>query len=172
MPSQKKMEMVEELRSVIQKYTDFFITDYKGMNVSDMTEFRSKLRENGAVYQIIKNNIFKIALENEQIAGLDEVLVGPNAILFAEDPVSAAKVVQEFLKDKKKAEKLQLKAAFTEGRVVDQDYIKKLAELPSKEELLSKLLGTLKNPMNRMVRVLNNPLQKFVFGLKAVSEKK
>lgn len=171
MPSARNQELVKELRSVIGQYSDFFVTEYKGLSVADLTELRNKLRESGAVYQVVKNNIFKIALNNEEINGLDEKLVGPNAIVFANDAVAGAKVLKDFLKDKTKAEKLKVKAGYAEGQIVDSAYIQALADLPSKEELLSKFLGTLKNPLNRFVRVLNNPLQKFTFALKAIAEK-
>lgn len=172
MPSPKKVELVEQLKKVIQKYPQFFVTEYKGMNVADITELRNKLRKSGSVYQIVKNNIFKIALKSQKISGLDEVLVGPNAILFFNDPVAAAKVLKEFIQDKIREEKLKIKAGYTEGQVVDENYVKAIADLPSKEELLSKLLGTLLNPMNRLVRVLNNPLQKTVIALKAIADQK
>lgn len=172
MPSQRNVNLVDKFQDVIKKYPDFFVTENKGMSVADISELRDKLRSNGAVYQVIKNNLFKIALNNVGISGLDEVLVGPNAVLFAEDPVGAAKTLKEFLKDKAKAEKVEIKAGFTEGQVVNKKYVDALASLPSKEELLAKLLGTMLNPMNRLVRVLNNPMQKFVIALKAIAEKK
>ncbi len=172
MPSDKKVRLVQEIAKVLDGYSDFFITENKGLSVADITELRSKLRENGAVYQVMKNNLLKIALNNKSIDGLDSFLVGPNAILFAEDPVGSAKVLRDYLKDKAKKDKLEIKAGFTEGRVVDKQYINSLASLPSREELLSKLLGTMKNPATRLVKVLKNPLQKFAFALKAIADKK
>lgn len=171
MPSAKNVELVKELRKVIGQYSDFFLTEYKGLSVADFTELRKKLRESGAVYQVIKNNIFKLALNNEKVEGLDEKLVGPNAVLFTSDPVSGAKVLTDFLKDKAKAEKIAIKAGYSEGKVVGEDYVKALSTLPSREELLSKLLRTLKNPASRFVRVLQNPVQKLTFAIKAIADK-
>jgi large subunit ribosomal protein L10 len=172
MPSQKKIDAVKEIQNIISSYSDFFVTEFRGLTVADITDLRRKLRENGAVYQVIKNNILKVALSNKSIEGLDHFLVGPNAFLFTKDPVSSAKVLKEKFKDKLFAEKIKIKGGYTEGKVIDKSYVEALADLPSKNELLGKMLGTLKNPASRLVKVLNNPLQKFAFALKAIADKK
>ena len=172
MPSPAKVEMVKKLQEVINEYSDFFVTGYNGLSVADISDLRDKLREHGAVYQIVKNNIFKIALNNEKIEGLDEILVGPNAIVFTGDSVSSAKILKEFTKNKEMAEKVKIKMGYAEGKVIDDQYVKALADLPSKEELLAKLLGTMLNPATRLVRVLKNPLQKLTFALNAIAEQK
>mgnify|MGYP001213277883 CR=1 FL=1 len=161
MPSKKKLDLANQFNKALKEYSDFFITGYKGLTVADVTELRTKLREKGAVYQIVKNNVFKIALNNQSVAGLDEFLTGPNAILFANDLISSAKVIKDFLKDKTRAEKLKIKGGFHEGKVVDTQYIEDIANLPSREELLT-----------RFVWGLKSPLQKMVVALKAIEEKK
>ncbi|HCL58198.1 MAG TPA: 50S ribosomal protein L10 [Spirochaetia bacterium] len=160
MPSKKNKEALVQLDKVLNQYPDFFITEFRGLTVADITGLRTKLRETGCVYQIVKNNILKIALNNKSIAELDSVLVGPNAVLFAADPISAAKVLKEFLKEKANTDKLKIKAGVSEGKIVDSAYINQLGDLPSKEELLSRLL-----------RVLNNPVQKLAVALKAIADK-
>ena len=161
MPSSKKLDLAKQFGDALKSYSDFFITGYKGLTVADVTELRSKLREKGAVYQIVKNNVFKIALNNKSVQGLDEVLVGPNAILFANDLVSSAKVVKDFLKEKTRAEKIEIKGGYYEGKVVDHKYIEALADLPTKEELLV-----------RFVWGLKSPLQKMAVALKAIADQK
>lgn len=160
MPSQQNQDMVKDFQTTIEKYKDFVVTANKGLSVADVTELRAKLREKGAVYHIVKNNIFKIALNNRGIAGLDNLLIGPNAVVFTNDAASSAKVLKEFLKDKVKAERLEIKAGFNEGKVVDKKYVEVLADLPTKEELIV-----------RFIWGLRNPIQKFAYGLKALSDK-
>jgi large subunit ribosomal protein L10 len=134
------------------------VTDYRGLNVSQITELRKQLREAGVEFQVLKNSLARRATANAELSGLDEYLTGPTAIAFSKDDiVTPAKILTDFAK---KNDKLSVKAGVVEGKVVNFDQIKALADLPSREGLLSMLLS-----------VLQAPVRNFALAVKAVSEK-
>jgi large subunit ribosomal protein L10 len=134
------------------------VTDYRGLNVSQITELRKQLREAGVEFQVLKNSLARRATASAELSGLDEYLTGPTAIAFSKDDiVTPAKILTDFAK---KNENLNVKAGVVEGKVVGYDQIKALADLPSREGLLSMLLS-----------VLQAPVRNFALAVKAVSEK-
>lgn len=155
---EEKRLLVEALTTKLRESTCTVVTDYRGLNVAQVTELRKQLREAGVEFQVLKNTLVKRATAQAQLTGLDEVLSGPTAIAFSkEDPVAPAKILNEFAK---KNENLQIKAGVVEGKVVDVNQIKALADLPSREGLLSMLLS-----------VLQAPIRNFALAVKAVGEK-
>jgi large subunit ribosomal protein L10 len=134
------------------------VTDYRGLNVSQVTQLRKSLREAGVEFTVLKNSLTRRATANAELTELDQYLTGPTAIAFSTgDIVAPAKILTEFAK---KNDKMSVKAGVVEGRVVGNDQIKALAELPSKEGLLSMLLS-----------VLQAPVRNFALAVKAVAEK-
>ena len=154
-----KQAVVEEISSKLKSAVSVVVVDYRGLNVSQVTELRKQLREAGIDFKVYKNSMSRRAAEAAGLEGLNEHLVGPNAIAFSTDDVVApAKILNDFAK---KNDKLEIKAGVVEGLVTSAEDIKALAELPSREGLLSMLLS-----------VLQAPMRNFALATKAVAEQK
>jgi len=156
---QEKQQAVTEITDKLRASSCTVVTDYRGLNVAQVTELRKKLREAGVEFQVLKNSLTRRATEQAELSALDEHLTGPTAIAFStQDVVAPAKILSDFAK---KNDALKIKGGVVEGKVVGFDQIKALAELPSREGLLSMLLS-----------VLQAPIRNFALGVKAVAEKK
>ena len=156
MPSAKVLEskkaMVKELADRLNNAQAGVLADYRGLTVEQDTELRRKLREANVQYTVIKNSIIHFAVKEAGLEGLDSVLEGPTALATSsEDVVSPAKVLCDFAKDH---EKLEVKAGFVDGAVISIDEVKKYASIPSKEVLISKMLGSLLSPIGALARTL------------------
>lgn len=149
-----KSQVVTEIVEKLQKSSAAVVVDYKGLTVEEVTELRKKMREAGVEYKVYKNTLVRRAAKEVGIEQFnDELLVGTNAIAFGyEDPVAPAKIVNDFAKTHPK---LELKMGFVEGEFYDAENIKKLAEIPSREELIAKLLGSLKAPVSNFVYLVD-----------------
>jgi len=166
----EKQSMVKDLAGKIQKAKTFLLADYCGLTVEQMTDLRRKLHTSKSKVKIIKNRLFKRALKELSIEGLDEHLKGPVAMASSDDdPVLPAKVMVNFAKDN---EKLKLKVGFMDSKVLTLKMIESLATLPSKEVLLAKLLATMNAPASNMVGVLSAIPRKLVNVMNAIKEKK
>lgn len=153
----EKQQMVSEVTAKFQESSCTVVADYRGLTVAQVTQLRKNLREAGIEFQVLKNSLVRRATAEANLTELDAVLTGPTAIAFGKDVVAPAKILSDFAK---KNDKLQIKGGVVEGRVVDQAQIKALADLPSREGLLSMLLS-----------VLQAPMRNFALAVKAVSEK-
>ncbi|WP_025679996.1 50S ribosomal protein L10 [Paenibacillus polymyxa] len=155
---QAKQEAVEVVAAKLRESVTTVVADYRGLNVAQVTELRKQLREAGIEFQVLKNTLLRRATAEAGLTELDAVLTGPTAIAFGkDDAVSAAKILNDFAK---KNTALELKGAVVEGRVIGVEEIKALAELPSREGLLSMLLS-----------VLQAPMRNFALAVKAVADK-
>ncbi|MDR6226973.1 50S ribosomal protein L10 [Desmospora profundinema] len=155
---EQKKQVVAAIVEKLESSKTTVLTDYRGLTVAEMNELRKRLREAGVEYQVLKNTMTRRATAETNYSELDEHLVGPTAIAFSTDDVVApAKVLHQFAKDHKN---LEIKAGIVEGRVVGVDELKALADLPSREGLLSMLLS-----------VLQAPMRNFALAVKAVSDK-
>ena len=138
---QAKKEEVTKLAETIKNAKLVLLTDYRGINVSDVTELRANLRNLGADYKVIKNNITKRALKESNIEGLDDKLEGPTAVIMtSEDYLEPTKVIYKFTKDN---EFYKIKGGVVDGKVMTAEEIITLAKLPSRQDLLSMLAGGL-----------------------------
>ncbi len=154
-----KKVRVEEITEKFKTAATAVVVDYRGLTVGQVTELRKQLREAGVEFKVYKNTMTRRAVEVAGLEGLNESLTGPNAIAFStEDVVAPAKIINDFAK---KNEKLEIKAGVIEGAIASADDIKALAELPSREGLLSMLLS-----------VLQAPMRNFALATKAVAEQK
>jgi len=166
---EQKQQIVAELVEKFRESTAFVLADYRGLTVEQDTELRNALRKAGVEYKVIKNTLSKLALKELGIEGLDEYLVGPTAFAIStSDVVAPAKVMAEYAK---KFEKLDIKAGAVEGKSIDAKGVEALAELPSKEVLVAKMLGSLNAPITGFVNVLNGNLRGLVCALNAIQEK-
>ena len=169
MPSTKKIERVAELKEQIDGSTALLLTEYRGLTVSEITELRKSLRDGGARFAVIKNTLMRRALEQTDAAGLGSLFDGPSAVAFVqEDPVAAAKSVTAAAK---KFPALVLKGGFVEGRVLSADEAKALADLESREVMLSKLAGLMKSEMSRTAATFQAAQARFLSLLEALKAK-
>ena len=146
----------EQVQAIVDDITDaqsIVLVDYRGLTVAQDTELRKQLREAGIVYKVCKNTMMKRAFEGTDFAQLDEYLEGPSAIAISKDDATApARIICKFAKT---AQALEVKAGVVEGTVYDANGVAELSKVPSREELLSKLLGSLQSPITNLARVLN-----------------
>lgn len=170
----KKEAIVAELKGQLESAKGVVLTGYKGLTVAQDTELRKNLREAGVTYHVVKNTMLRLAAKEAGIVGLDEHLEGTTAFAFSEDAVAPAKVICEFIKKNKleETEVLTVKVGMVEGKVIDAAGVKALASLPSREELIAKLLGSMNAPIANTVGVLQGVIRKAVYVLDAVREQK
>ncbi|WP_305043422.1 50S ribosomal protein L10 [Geoalkalibacter sp.] len=165
-----KEQMVAELVDQLAGANAAFLADYRGLNVEKVNQLRTELRNAGAEYRVVKNTLLRLAAKGTTVECLDAELAGPTALtLVSGDPVAPAKVLSEFAKNN---DKFQLKAGALEGKRLSIEDIKALAELPSREVLLGRLLGTLNAPVSNFVGVLAAVPRSLVQALAAIQDKK
>ena len=165
-----KKLIVQELREKLENAQGVIFYDYRGLNVQEVTELRNQFRAAGVEYHVVKNSMLKRAVDMLEIKGLDEYLAGPTAVAFGySDPVAPAKVLTEFVKKLKRTE---IKSGLLNGKVINLAGIQSLADLPSREQLLAQLAGTLNAPISGLARTLSGIICKLGYALNAVKEQK
>lgn len=153
-----KQPIVDEISAVIKDAQSVVVVDYRGLTVAEDTQLRKQLREAGVSYKVYKNTLVSRAVEGTEFESLRDSLEGPNAFAVStEDATAPARVLAEFAK---KAPKLEIKAGVVEGTFYDAEGMKAIASVPSREVLLSKLLGSLQSPITNLARVLNQIAEK------------
>lgn len=169
MPKAEKVERVGELKERIEGSDALLLTEYRGLTVSDITELRRSLAEGGTGFAVVKNTLMRRAAAEASIDELESLLEGPTAVAFiAGDPVAAAKTVVDAAK---KFPALILKGGYMDGRVLSADEAKGLADLESREVMLSKIAGMLKSEMSRAAAMFVSAQSKFLSLLEAYREK-
>ena len=169
MPNAQKIERVAELKEEIEGSAALLLTDYRGLTVSEITELRRSLREGGARFAVIKNTLMRRAVEGTDAAGLEAFFEGPSAVAFVkDDPVAAAKSVTAAAK---RFPTLILKGGFVEGRVLSADQAKALADLESRDVMLSKVAGMIKSEITRAAGVFQAAQARFLSLLDAYKAK-
>jgi large subunit ribosomal protein L10 len=154
---QAKQQEVDIIAAKLRESNCTVVADYRGLNVAQVTQLRKLLREAGIEFQVLKNSLVSRAAANAEMSELDAVLTGPTAIAFGKDVVAPAKIISDFAK---KNDALKVKGGIVEGRFVDAVQVRALADLPSRDGLLSMLLS-----------VLQAPVRNFALAVKAVAEK-
>lgn len=167
-PRPEKIEAVNELREILQAST-VILTDYQGLDVKGTSSLRKKLRESGSSYKIVKNTLFRMAAADTAAKPLADGLVGPTAIVYSDDPVGAAKTLQEFLKG---AKAIKLKAGVVDGQLISPAQIESLAKIPPKEILYAMVVGGLQAPITGLVGTCQQMISQLVFTLQGVADKK
>jgi large subunit ribosomal protein L10 len=155
----EKQAFVDELHGKLSGAGAFYLTDFTGMSVKQMTEFRSRLRKQGVEYVVVKNTLARRALEGLEVPDVASFFTGATGMVIGQDPVAAAKVLTDFARefDNKPAVKLGV----VENKEVGPDQVKQLAELPPREVLLAQIAGGLQAPMTRLA----GGMQSLVAGL-------
>ncbi|HSQ34068.1 MAG TPA: 50S ribosomal protein L10 [Peptostreptococcaceae bacterium] len=156
---ESKGHVVSEIAEKLQKSSSAIVVNYKGLTVEEVTELRSKFREAGIEYKVYKNTLVRRAAKEVGIEQFnDELLIGTNAIAFGyEDPVAPARIVSDFIKTHPK---MELKMGVVEGEFYDENQIVELSNIPSREVLIAKLLGSLKAPVSNFAYLLDAMIKK------------
>ena len=163
-----KQPIVAAIAEDVKDAASVVLVDYRGLTVAQDTELRKQLREAGIIYKVCKNTMMKRAFEGTDFAGLNEYLEGPSAIAISKDDATApARIICDFAK---KAEALEVKAGVVEGTVYDVAGVQELSKIPSREELLSKFLGSIQSPITNFARVLNQIAEKGGEAVEAPAE--
>ena len=149
---EQKKQVVAELIETLKSAQAGVLVDYRGITVEQDTKLRTKLREAGVEYKVVKNTLTRFAANEVGFQELDEQLNGPTALAISTtDAVAPAKVISDFAKE---VETLQIKAGFVDGKVISLDEVKQLANTPSREVLIAKIMGSLNAPISKLVRTL------------------
>jgi len=166
---QEKAVVIEEVSAEVAKAQSIVIAEYRGLDVASVTVLRKTARESGVYLRVLKNSLARRAVAGTAFEPLAEQLTGPLIYGISADPVTAAKALAGFAKSN---DKLVIKAGALPNSLLNQEGVKALATMPSREELLSKLLGTMQAPIAQFVRTLNEVPTKFARGLAAVRDQK
>ncbi len=153
-----KQPIVDEIKELLDGAQSMVLVDYRGLTVAQDTVLRKELRENGITYKVYKNTLIKRAVEGTEFEGVSVDLEEPTAIAVSKtDATAPARILAKFAKT---ADKLEIKSGVVEGTYYDKDAIKVIANIPSREELLSKLLGSMQSPIANFARVIKQIAEK------------
>ncbi len=164
-----KKAVVAEVSAELAGAQAVIVAEYRGLEVGKITSLRAEARKSGVYLRVLKNTLVRRAVEGTAFEGLSGQLVGPLIYGISKDPVSSAKVMQDFAKAN---DKLVIRAGSLPNYVMDADGVKALASMPSREELLAKLLGTMQAPVTKFVQTLNEVPGKFVRTVAALRDSK
>ena len=170
MPNQKNIENIKNLSESFSKASAIYFTKYHGLNVADITKLRSEFFKVDVDYMVAKNTLIKLAAKENEIEVDSEILKGATALAISySEPVSPAKVIKEFKKD---GDLPEVKGIFFDGQFLPGGDYNRLADLPSKEDLLAKLVAMLNSPMQKLVSTISSPMQNTLGALNNLKENK
>lgn len=170
MATAKKQDQVVEIKDRLANAETVIMADYRGLTVKEMSQLRTAMRDLGVEVKVYKNTLAQIAVRELELPNMDSLLEGPTAFVFAEgDPVASAKALTAFMKEHKA---LEIKGGFVQNAIVDADGIKAIATLPSREELIAKLMGTMVNPVRGFMSMCNAPAGALARAMQAVADQK
>jgi large subunit ribosomal protein L10 len=166
----QKQEQIEALRNELSPAASLFVMDFTGLTVGEVTELRRKVREVDGNYLVVKNTLARLAIAGSANEALQRLITGPSAVAYTSaDAVLLAKTLAEFAKAH---DKLRFRGGLVDGQVLDSEGARQVAALPSKQELVARLLFLLQSPMRRLVIALNWPLRGLAVTLKQVADEK
>lgn len=165
-----KVRRVEGMLTGMTGAPVMYLLDFQGLTVAEITDLRSRLRGVGATLQVVKNTLAKRAATQAGLEGMEELLAGPSAVVFCHgDAAVAAKLVQAFIREKRKA---AIKGGFLQSKAISVKQVEQLATLPSRDELIAKVVGGMAAPLYGLAIVLNGPIRGLVTVLDRVREQK
>ena len=169
MPNAKNIKHVDELTEKLGRAKGVYLTDYIGLNVQDITDLRREFYANDVEYMVAKNTLLKLAANNTNLSGLDSFLNGSTAIAFSyEDPTAPARVIKKFTKDN---DLPKVKGIIIDGNIIDGSEFDRIANLPTKDESLAKLVVLLQSPLMKLVWALKSPMSDMTNMLNNLKEK-
>jgi large subunit ribosomal protein L10 len=167
---EQKLEQSEQLRDKLAGVNTVFLLDNHGLKVNDVNILRSEVRNTNATYRVVKNSVARLAIQGTDKEAIAPFLVGPKVLAYTDgDGVALAKVLKDFIK---KHPELTFERAYLEGQILEAGEAEKIADLPTREELVARLLMLLQSPIRRLAVALNTPLQKFASVLAQIAENK
>jgi len=170
MPTNEKQQQVAEIKDRLTSSAGVIMADYRGLTVKQMRLLRNAVRDQGAIVTVYKNSLAQIAIRELEMPAMDEYLTGPTVFVFTpEDPVATAKSLLAFSREHKVFE---FKGGLIDGQVINADSVKAIASLPSREELVAKLMGTMLNPLRNFMAMANAPVGAFARAVQAVADQK
>lgn len=169
----EKAEIIDEIEEKLSEYPIIYLTNFEGLTVAQSNELRGRFREAGVDYQVTKNTLARLALDQVEGKGaLEEFFAGPTAVAFSEDPAKPARVIQDFV-DEEGADRPELKVAWIEGELYDDpEALDTLADLKSREELIGEIVGLLLAPAQNVVSGLQGSGQRLAGILNSLAEEK
>lgn len=171
MPQQYKIDKVAEIEERVQASAGLFVISYNGLTVKQAQELRHQLREAGAEMKVYKNNLVRLALKNQEQPEIDEILAGPLAYIFyAEEPVSSAKVLKEFAQKAKGV--IEVKGGISEGKAINAEEARAIAELPTKDQLLGQIAGLINGFARDIAVCVNGVSSGLARTVQQISEQK
>jgi large subunit ribosomal protein L10 len=166
---EQKHEQSQLLRENLEGVNTLFLLENHGLNVNDVNRLRSEVRKTEATYKVVKNTVVRLAIEGTDMEGITPFLTGPKVIAYTGgDGVALAKVLKDFIKEHPE---LRFEQAFLEGQILEAKDAEKIADMPSRDELLAKLVNLLQSPIRRLAVALNAPVQQFANVLGQIAEK-
>ena len=166
---EQKHEQSQLLRENLEGVNTLFLLENHGLKVNDVNRLRSEVRKTEATYKVVKNTVVRLAIEGTDMEGITPFLTGPKVIAYTGgDGVALAKVLKDFIK---KHPELRFEQAFLEGQILEAKEAEKIADMPSRDELLAKLVNLLQSPIRRLAVALNAPVQQFANVLGQIAEK-
>jgi len=167
-----KNEKVDDIKESVSKAKVAIVTDYRGLTVAEITDLRRQLQKEEADYTVVKNTLAKLSVKDTGFEGISEFLKGPSAVIFGfNDQVAPAKVITQYIKKAKKTE-LKIKGAVLDGKVLDEKQVQQLSELPSREELFAKMLGSINSPATGIIYAINGVTRSLVCAMEEVRKQK
>lgn len=167
---EQKHEQSDQLRGALNEVSTLFLLENTGLNVNDVNVLRSEIRNTEGTYKVVKNTVVKLAVEGTDLEVISPYLKGPKTLAFTGgDAVSLAKVLKAFIKDHPE---LSIQRAYMDGQLLDAKDAAKIADLPSRDELISKLLYVLQSPIRRLAVALNSPIQQLATAVDQIAESK
>lgn len=167
---EQKHEQSQVLRENLAGVTTLFLLENRGLKVNDVNVLRSEVRKTDSTYRVVKNSVARLAVEGTDKEAIAPFLIGPKVLAYtAGDGVALAKVLKTFIK---KHPELSFEQAFLEGQILEGADAEKIADMPSREELVAKLLMLLQSPIRRLAVALNAPLQQLASALSQIAEQK
>jgi large subunit ribosomal protein L10 len=165
---EQKHEQSIQLRDNLAGVTTLFLLENRGLKVNEVNVLRSEVRKTEATYKVVKNSVVKMAVEGTEMEAITPFLSGPKVLAYTDgDGVALAKVLKTFIKDHPE---LTFEQAFLEGQILESEEAEKIADMPSREELVAKLLMLLQSPIRRLAVALNAPLQQFATVISQIAE--
>lgn len=169
MPTTEKALVIDETRQALQASEGTVLADYRGLTVKQLGALRERLSKAGVTLKVVKNTLIKRAADEVGIEGLDPYLTGPTAVAYSPDPVAAAKVLAQAARDFRK---MEIKAGILDKRAISATGVRELADLPSKDVLLARVVGTLNAPIQQLAWVLNAPMGNLARALDQIRQQR
>lgn len=167
---EQKREQSETLRDTLSGVSTLFLLENTGLNVNDVNVLRSEIRKTEGSYKVVKNSVVRLAVEGTNLEVITPHMTGPKTLAFTDgDAVALAKALKTFIK---KHPELTIQHAYLEGQLLDAKEAEKIADLPSKDELIAKLLYVLQSPIRRLAVALNSPVQQLASVMSQIAESK